>query len=108
MTNYDETNKGALFINKKAGAPQQPDFTGQINVEGVEYWVSCWDNVSGQGMPYILGTAVGETQVAANMSLNMYAGLTHGAYSAIHAHGTDEQKATYLPKMVTCDWTGTI
>ena len=35
-------------------------------------------------------------------------GLTHGAYSAIHAHGTEEQKATYLPKLVTCEWTGTM
>jgi alkylation response protein AidB-like acyl-CoA dehydrogenase len=42
------------------------------------------------------------------MAFNMYQGLTHGAYSAIHTHGTDEQKATYLPKMVSCDWTGTM
>jgi alkylation response protein AidB-like acyl-CoA dehydrogenase len=53
-------------------------------------------------------TAVGEMFVSANMAFNMYQGLTHGAYSAIHAHGTDEQKATYLPKMVSCDWTGTM
>ncbi|MGR3552433.1 acyl-CoA dehydrogenase C-terminal domain-containing protein, partial [Paracoccus sp. (in: a-proteobacteria)] len=43
-----------------------------------------------------------------NMAFNMYQGLTHGAYSAIHAHGTDVQKSTYLPKMVTCEWTGTM
>ena len=42
------------------------------------------------------------------MAFNMYQGLTHGAYSAIHAHGTAEQKATWLPKMVSCDWTGTM
>ncbi len=46
--------------------------------------------------------------MSANMAFNMYQGLTHGAYSAIHAHGTAEQKATYLPKMVSCDWTGTM
>ena len=45
---------------------------------------------------------------AANMAFMMYPGLTHGAYSAIHAHGTDEQKQTYLPKMVTGEWTGTM
>jgi len=55
-----------------------------------------------------MGTAVGEIFVSANMAFNMYQGLTHGAYSAIHAHGTAEQKATYLPKMVSCDWTGTM
>ena len=59
-------------------------------------------------MPYVLHTAVGEMHAAANMAFNMYSGLTHGAYSAIHAHGSDEQKATYLPKLVTCEWTGTM
>jgi alkylation response protein AidB-like acyl-CoA dehydrogenase len=59
-------------------------------------------------MPYILGTAVGEMFVSANMAFNMYQGLTHGAYSAIHTHGSDQQKATFLPKMVSCEWTGTM
>jgi alkylation response protein AidB-like acyl-CoA dehydrogenase len=42
------------------------------------------------------------------MAFTMYPGLTHGAYSAIHAHASDELKATYLPKMVSCEWTGTM
>ena len=46
--------------------------------------------------------------VSANMAFNMYQGLTHGAYSAIHTHGTEAQKQTYLPRMVSCDWTGTM
>ncbi len=62
----------------------------------------------GQNMPYVLHSAVGEIFVSANMAFNMYQGLTHGAISAILAHGTDEQKATYLPKMVALDWTGTM
>ena len=62
----------------------------------------------GQGMPYILACAVGEMFTAANMAFNMYQGLTHGAYSAIHAHGTDQQKATYLPKMIEGEWSGTM
>ncbi|WP_434618204.1 acyl-CoA dehydrogenase C-terminal domain-containing protein [Tabrizicola sp. M-4] len=70
--------------------------------------LDCDPEYGGQGLPYVMGTAVGEIFVAANMALNMYQGLTHGAYSAIHAHGTAEQKATYLPKMVSCDWTGTM
>jgi len=70
--------------------------------------LDCDPAYGGQGMPYVLATAVGEIFVSANMAFNMYQGLTHGAYSAIHAHGTDAQKATYLPKMVTCDWTGTM
>ncbi len=70
--------------------------------------LDCDPDYGGQGLPYLMGTAVGEIFVAANMALNMYQGLTHGAYSAIHAHGTDDQKATYLPKMVSCQWTGTM
>jgi alkylation response protein AidB-like acyl-CoA dehydrogenase len=42
------------------------------------------------------------------MAFNMYQGLTHGAYSAIHIHGSAEQKRTYLPKLTTCEWTGTM
>ena len=70
--------------------------------------LDCDPDYGGQGLPYVMGTAVGEIFVSANMAFNMYQGLTHGAYSAIHAHGTDAQKATYLPKMVSCDWTGTM
>ena len=70
--------------------------------------LDCDPEYGGQGMPYILGTAVGEMFSAANQAFTMYQGLTHGAYSAIHAHGTDAQKAKYLPKMVSCDWTGTM
>ena len=76
--------------------------------EGGWTGLDCDPEYGGQGMPYVIGTAVGEMQVSANMAFNMYGGLTHGAYSAIHAHGTDAQKAMYLPKMVTCEWTGTM
>lgn len=70
--------------------------------------LDCDPEFGGQGMPYLLGTAVGEIFVSSNMALNMYLGLTHGAYSAIHAHGSEEQKATYLPNMVTGTWSGTM
>lgn len=66
------------------------------------------EDYGGQNMPYVLATAVGEMFVSANMAFNMYQGLTHGAISAILAHGTDEQKSTYLPRMVSLDWTGTM
>ena len=62
----------------------------------------------GQGMPHVLNTAIGEMHAGANMALNMYWGLSHGAYNAIHAHGSDEQKRTYLPKLVAGEWSGTM
>ena len=66
------------------------------------------EEFGGQNMPYVLGTAVGEMFSAANHAFTMYQGLTHGAASAILAHGSDEQKQTYLPNMVSCEWTGTM
>ncbi|MBL3608446.1 acyl-CoA dehydrogenase C-terminal domain-containing protein [Rhodovulum sulfidophilum] len=66
------------------------------------------EEVGGQNMPYLINSAVGEMFVSANMALNMYQGLSHGAMSAILAHGSDEQKATYVPKMVAGTWSGTM
>ena len=66
------------------------------------------EQYGGQNMPYILGTAVGEMFSASNQAFTMYQGLTHGAASAILAHGSDAQKDTYLPNMVSCEWTGTM
>ncbi|PSK87686.1 alkylation response protein AidB-like acyl-CoA dehydrogenase [Limimaricola soesokkakensis] len=66
------------------------------------------EQYGGQGLPYLMHTAANEPMVSANMALNMYQGLTHGAYSAIHIHGTDEQKARWLPKLGSCEWTGTM
>jgi len=66
------------------------------------------EEYGGQGLPYLISTAVGELFSGANQAFTMYQGLTHGAASAILVHGTEDQKATYLPKMTSCDWTGTM
>ncbi|TLX08806.1 acyl-CoA dehydrogenase C-terminal domain-containing protein [Rhizobium sp. MHM7A] len=66
------------------------------------------EEFGGQGLPYTLHAAVGEYTSAANMSLMMYPGLTQGAIAAILVHGTQEQKDTYLPKMVDGSWSGTM
>ena len=62
----------------------------------------------GQGLPYTVHSAVGEYMSSANMALMMYPGLTQGAIAAILTHGSEEQKQTYLPKMVDGVWTGTM
>jgi len=62
----------------------------------------------GQGLPHVVNLAFSEMSSSANMAFSMYPGLAHGAYSAIHTGGTDEQKELYLPKMVTGEWTGTM
>ncbi|HKU94201.1 MAG TPA: acyl-CoA dehydrogenase [Vineibacter sp.] len=62
----------------------------------------------GQGMPWLLATAVQEMWQSANMGFGLVLLLNQGAIDAIHHHGSAEQKATYLPKMVSGAWTGTM
>jgi alkylation response protein AidB-like acyl-CoA dehydrogenase len=62
----------------------------------------------GQGMAHVMNTTVGVMHAAANMALNMYWGLSHGAYNAIEAHGSAEQKAVYLPRLASGEWSGTM
>ncbi len=70
--------------------------------------LACDPEYGGQGMPGVIGSAVGEMLNASNQAFAMYQGLTNGAYASIHAHGTAAQKAAYLPKMTNCEWTGTM
>ncbi len=70
--------------------------------------LDCDTEYGGQGMPHLLNTATGELFSTANMALHMYVGLSHGAASALHAHGTEKQKSTYLPKLYAGTWTGTM
>ncbi len=62
----------------------------------------------GQGLPHTLKFIVDEMVCSTNLSLGMYPGLTHGAISALHAHGSDELRETYLAKLVSGEWTGTM
>jgi alkylation response protein AidB-like acyl-CoA dehydrogenase len=66
------------------------------------------EEFGGQGLPQVIGTAIGEYILSANHSFEMYQGLTSGAIAALMIKGTDEQKQTYIPKMVTGEWTGTM
>jgi alkylation response protein AidB-like acyl-CoA dehydrogenase len=62
----------------------------------------------GQGLPSTIGIAFQEMMNSANQAWTMYPGLTHGAYDCLKAHGTPEQKALYLPKLVSGEWMGTM
>ena len=76
--------------------------------EGGWMGLSADPDYGGQGLPLVLHTAIGEYLSAANMALMMYPGLTQGAIAAITEHGSDEQKAKWLPKMIEGSWTGTM
>ena len=60
----------------------------------------------GQGLPFILQLWLDEMLSSANLSFGLFAGLTRGATEAIAAHGTQELKSVYLPKMISGEWTG--
>ena len=62
----------------------------------------------GQGMPWLLATTVQEMWQAANMGFGLVLLLNQGAIDAIHHHGSEAQKAAYLPKMISGEWTGTM
>ncbi|QJD59436.1 acyl-CoA dehydrogenase [Pseudomonas sp. gcc21] len=62
----------------------------------------------GQGLPFSLGLVISEMIASANYAWSMYPGLSHGCAAAIRAHGTQEQKDTYLSKLTPGDWTGTM
>lgn len=70
--------------------------------------LSAEEEFGGQNMPFSLSTVINEMVGTANWSFSMYPGLSHGAIQTIEHHGTDEQKQTYLEKMVTGEWSGTM
>ena len=77
-------------------------------VEGGWPALSCDPEYGGQGLPIVLNQCLFEMLNSANQAWTMYPGLSHGAYECLKAHGTDEQRRTYLPKLVSGEWTGTM
>ncbi|MDA8445919.1 acyl-CoA dehydrogenase C-terminal domain-containing protein [Paracidovorax valerianellae] len=77
-------------------------------VEGGWAALSCETEYGGQGLPFVLNQCLYEMLNSANQAWTMYPGLSHGAYEALHAHGTEEQKRLYLPKLTSGEWTGTM
>ncbi|MBP7661998.1 MAG: acyl-CoA dehydrogenase C-terminal domain-containing protein [Burkholderiaceae bacterium] len=70
--------------------------------------LACEPDFGGQGMPAAVGIAFQEMMNSANQAFTMYPGLTHGAYDCLLAHGTPDQKALYLPRLVSGEWMGTM
>jgi alkylation response protein AidB-like acyl-CoA dehydrogenase len=77
-------------------------------IEGGWPALSCDPAFGGQGLPFVVNQCLFEMLNSANQAWTMYPGLSHGAYEALVAHGTDEQKKTYLPKLTSGEWTGTM
>ena len=70
--------------------------------------ISAPEEFGGQGMPHVLGMVMEEFISGANQAFGMYPGLTNGAVAALLAQGSDDQKQTYVHKMISNEWTGTM
>lgn len=70
--------------------------------------VSADANYGGQGLPEMVRFVMEEMLCSANLSFSMYPGLSHGAYSALMSHGSEELKQRFLPKLIDGSWGGTM
>jgi alkylation response protein AidB-like acyl-CoA dehydrogenase len=77
-------------------------------VEGGWGTIGAPTDFGGQGLPFVLASAVLETLGTANMGFALAPTLTVGAIEALLHHGTPEQQAAYLPHLATGEWTGTM
>ena len=77
-------------------------------IEGGWAALACEPEFGGQGLPLVVNQCFYEMLNSANQAWTMYPGLTHGAYASLLTHGTEEQKQTYLHKMTSGEWTGTM
>jgi len=80
----------------------------QQYVEGGWPSITADPNYGGQGLPHSLSLTISEMVGTSNWSWGMYPGLSHGATNTIEEHGSEEQKQTYLTKLISGEWTGTM
>ena len=106
--NRSGDEEGCHFENGVVTTPKGFKQAFAQYVEGGWHGLAADPSYGGQGLPQSLGLVISEMVGSSNTSWGMYPGLTHGAMSAIHAHGSSEQKATYLSKLTSGQWTGTM
>ncbi len=107
--NRDSDEQGCTYAGD--GVVTTPDGFKEAYQQYVEAgWptLTCNPDFGGQGLPQVVGMSMLENLNSASQAWAMYPGLSHGAYECLNAHGSDEQKATYLPKLVSGQWTGTM
>lgn len=93
MADYDDTNRGAIFQNARKLSEKHPDYTGTLNVGGVEYWLSGWKKTSKKdGKPYLsLSVTLKEEKASTKDD-------RRGASSGVFKPGDDD-----IPFIVNCD-----
>lgn len=106
--NQSGDREGCLLEGGEVKAPQGFKEAYAQYVEGGWPSLSAEPEFGGQGLPPSLGMALSEMICSSNLAWGMYPGLSHGAADALRHHGSDEQKADYLTKLVEGIWTGTM
>ncbi len=106
--NQSGDEEGCTYENGVVRTPKGFKEAYQMFSEGGWCGVSADPDYGGMGLPMLVNTVMQEMICSSNMSFGMYPGLSQGAYEALHVFGTDEQKDTYLPKLVSGEWSGTM
>ncbi len=106
--NMSGDEEGCSWNNHEVTTPKGFREAYQTYVEGGWSGLTSDPEYGGQGLPHLVGLCMSEMISAANTSFGMYPGLSHGAWAAIHNHGSQEQKDKYLPKLTSGEWTGTM
>ena len=104
--NQSGDEEGCTFDNGEVRMPKGFKEAYAQYVEGGWASFTCDPEYGGQGLPEFLNMPMTEMICSANLSFGLTPGLSHGAYNAIYLHANDELKQTYLPKMVTGEWSG--
>ncbi|MFP4446361.1 MAG: acyl-CoA dehydrogenase family protein, partial [Desulfosudaceae bacterium] len=104
----EEGDEGCTFDKGQVKVPESFRRAFELYREGEWIGASEDPEFGGQGMPSVVNLAAAEFFSGANMAFMMYPGLTHGAAKMIEELGTDEQKKTFVKKMYTGEWTGTM
>jgi alkylation response protein AidB-like acyl-CoA dehydrogenase len=106
--NHSGDEEGCQFENGVVTTPKGFKEAYAKFVEAGWAGLPCDPAYGGAGLPKLINFAVEEMICSANLSFGMYPGLSNGNYNALHAHGSEEQKALYLPKLVSGQWSGTM
>jgi len=106
--NQSGDKEGCTYSNGTVTTPKGFKEAYKTFIEGGWTGLACDPAFGGMGMPHVLNCVMQELICSSNMSFGMYPGLSQGAYEALHQFGTDEQKAMYLPKLVSGEWSGTM
>jgi alkylation response protein AidB-like acyl-CoA dehydrogenase len=106
--NLSGDKEGCTYENGVVRTPKGFREAYQQLIAGGWTSLACDPEYGGQGMPKLVSTVFEEMVSSANLSFGMYPGLSHGAYRALHEHGSDDLKSQYLPKLVDGTWSGTM